>query len=94
MNTASVFLGLSLGSAVFAAAKATQQSVRMWKRHKTLTAYIISTFSVPIPTDCGEKLVNFVTDRFSPPVVWLHWAANISLGLINWLYMWGSIVPR
>ncbi|KAK7912124.1 hypothetical protein PG985_014605 [Apiospora marii] len=41
MNTASVFLGLSLGSAVFAAAKASQQTSRMWKRHKTITAYAI-----------------------------------------------------
>ncbi|KAK8112608.1 hypothetical protein PG984_013134 [Apiospora sp. TS-2023a] len=41
MNTASVFLGLSLGSAVFAAAKASQQTSRMWKRHRTITAYAI-----------------------------------------------------
>lgn len=41
MNTASVFLGLSLGSAVFAAAKAAQQTTRMWKRHRTITAYAI-----------------------------------------------------
>ncbi|KAK8030094.1 hypothetical protein PG993_011385 [Apiospora rasikravindrae] len=41
MNTASVFLGLSLGSAVFAAAKAMQQTSRMWKRHRTITTYAI-----------------------------------------------------
>ncbi|KAK8079202.1 hypothetical protein PG994_003009 [Apiospora phragmitis] len=67
MNTASVFLGLSLGSAVFAAAKAMQQTSRMWKRHRTITSYAI--------------------------MIWLHWIANISLGIINWFYMWGTIQP-
>ncbi|KAK8096488.1 hypothetical protein PG999_012432 [Apiospora kogelbergensis] len=41
MNTASVFLGLSLGGAMFAASKAMQQTTRMWKRHGTITAYAI-----------------------------------------------------
>ncbi|KAK6836794.1 hypothetical protein PG990_014265 [Apiospora arundinis] len=41
MNTASVFLGLSLGSAVFAGSKAMQQTSRMWKRHRTITTYAI-----------------------------------------------------
>ncbi|KAK8062244.1 hypothetical protein PG997_014341 [Apiospora hydei] len=68
MNTASVFLGLSLGSAIFAAAKAMQQTSRMWKRHRTITTYAI--------------------------MIWLHWAASIALGIINWFYMWGTIVPR
>ncbi|KAK7959409.1 uncharacterized protein PG986_004263 [Apiospora aurea] len=67
MNTASVFLGLSLGSAIFAAAKAMQQTSRMWKRHRTITTYAI--------------------------MIWLHWAASIALGFINWFYMWGTIVP-
>lgn len=45
MNTASVFLGLSLGGAMFAASKAMQQTTRMWKRHGTITAYAISMCS-------------------------------------------------
>ncbi|KAM0814130.1 hypothetical protein AB5N19_14133 [Seiridium cardinale] len=67
MNLASIFLGLSLGCALFSGVKALRQTWQVWKRYKSGNAYIT--------------------------MIWLHWLANVSLGFINWLYMWGSIPP-
>lgn len=72
MNTASVFLGLSLGSAVFAAAKATQQSVRMWKRHNTLTAYIISKFATPTPPQKNVESDLWLNPPRGHLISWAH----------------------
>ncbi|KAK6217749.1 jun-like transcription factor [Pestalotiopsis sp. IQ-011] len=67
MNLASIFLGLSLGVAIFSASKALRQSWQIWRRFGRINTYIT--------------------------MIWLHWCANIALGFINWLYMWGTITP-
>ncbi|KAI1342292.1 hypothetical protein F5Y15DRAFT_374799 [Xylariaceae sp. FL0016] len=40
MNLASIFLGLSLGGAIFSGSKATRQTLQIWKRYKSFTGYI------------------------------------------------------